>query len=198
MRKPGVVFFGFLSMGLLLLSGFLAAQTSAQDQQKAMEAYMKAGAVTENHAYLKQFVGTWDVKTTMWAMSGQPPMNEAGTYEGHLVMGGRFLQMGFKGMMMGQPFEGMQVIGYDNTLKKYITFWIDNTSTSFYLTSGTRDAKNVTTETGDWPDPMTGKMTKVRQVTRWTGTDAFVYEQFMVMPDGKDFKSLELRAVRKK
>ena len=54
----------------LILAAFvpLGAQTSAQDQQKAMEAYMKAGAVTENHAYLKRFVGswTWDTKQELF------------------------------------------------------------------------------------------------------------------------------------
>jgi len=199
MRTQRIVVLRFLVIGSLGLSGFLPAQTSAQDQQKAMDVYMKAGAVTENHAYLKQFVGMWDVKTTMWMAPGQQPMSSPGTYESRLIMGGRFLEMDFKGMMMGQPFEGMMVIGYDNTLKKYVTFWIDNSSTSFYLTSGVRDAaKNITTETGDWPDPMTGKATKVRQVTRWANPNEFVYEQYMGMPDGKEFKSMELHATRKK
>ena len=41
----------------LALSAILPAQQTAQDQQKAMEMYMKLGEVNENHAYLKHFVG---------------------------------------------------------------------------------------------------------------------------------------------
>ncbi len=184
--------------GLLFLGSFgLSAQTTDQDQQKAMEAYAKAGAVTENHAYLKRFAGPWTAKTTMWTVPGQPPTAGGGSFEGRLIMGGRFVALDFKGTMMGQPFEGFQLTGYDNMLKKYTTLWIDNTSTSFFMLAGTRDAKDVLTQTGEWADPMSG-LTKVRAVVRFIGPNEYVWEQFMVMPDGKDFKSMEMRCTRKK
>jgi hypothetical protein len=43
-----------------------------------------------------------------------------------------------------------------------------------------------------------GGMSKVRAVIRFSGTDAFVFEQYMVLPDGKEFKSMEMRCTRKK
>jgi len=177
----------------------LAQQPSAQDQQKAMEAYMKAGAVTADHAHLKYYVGVWDVTTTMWTFPGTPPQTSKNRYDAALILGGRYVQMKFSGMMMGQPFEGLQIIGFDNVAKKYTTLWIDNTSTSFYLTSGTLDAsKKVMTETGNWTDPMTGGATKVKIMTKILGPDEFVNEQYMVLPDGKEFKSMENRCLRKK
>ena len=88
---------------------------------------------------------------------------------------------------------------YDNLKKKYVTFWIDSTSTMFYLTEGTRDATAKTvTETGLWPDALTGGLTKVRSVTKWAGPDEFAYEFYMTGADGKEFKTLENRAVRAK
>jgi len=193
-----------LASGMILMLGFsicgaLNAQPSAQDQQKAMEAYMKQMAVTENHAYLKQLVGKWDVKTSMWTFPGTPPTVSQGIYDCALIFGGRFLMMKFTGTMMGQPFEGLQIAGYDNMKKKHIAFWIDNTSTAFYLTTGTLDAsKKIMTETGEWPDPMTGGTSHVRAVTKWIGPDEFVYEMYMVEREGKEFKSMEMQAVRKK
>jgi len=176
----------------------LGAQTSPQDQQKAMEAYVKAGAVTENHAYLKRFAGSWTAKTTMWTFPGQPPTDGGGAIQGRLIMDGRFVVMDFKGTMMGQPFEGFQTTGYDNMQKKYLTLWIDNTSTSFFFLSGNRDAaKDVLVQTGEWTDPMSG-MTKVRAVIRFVNPNEYVWEQFMVLPDGKEFKSMEMRCTRKK
>lgn len=186
---------------VLGLASILAAgpQQSQQDRQKAMEAYMKMMATTENHAYLKNFAGEWNMTSRAWMMPGQAPETSQTTAQGEMILGGRFLKMNYKGTMFGQPFEGVQIIGYDNMKKKYISFWIDNTSTAFFLTEGTRDeASKTTTETGLWPDPMTGGTMKVRAITKMISPDEFSYELYMVGPDGKEFKSLENRAVRKK
>lgn len=188
---------------LLLISIFCSvgySQNAQQDQQqKAMEMYMMLGAVNQNHLYFKNFVGTWDVKSTMWMMPGAPPAVSQNTSEAELILDGRFLTMKIKGVMMGQPFEGLQILGYDNLQKKYITFWIDNTSTAFYMTTGVRDSvTKIVTETGDWPDPMSGGTIKVRATTKMTNADEFVYEMFMMGPDGKEFKTLENVATRRK
>lgn len=196
MRRMKVLVFT-AAIGFLTLAP-VSAQTSSQDEQKAMEAYMKAGAVTENHAYLKRFAGSWTAKTTMWTVPGQPPTAGGGSFEGRLIMGGRFVALDFRGTMMGMPFEGFQLTGYDNMQKKYLTLWIDNTSTSFFMLAGTRDAaKDILDQTGEWADPMSG-MTKVRAVIRFINADEYVWEQFMVLPDGKEFKSMEMRCTRKK
>jgi len=190
------------SVLFLLAAAFLArgasAQTSSQDQQKAMEAYMKAGAVTENHALLKSFVGRWETTATMWAVPGAPPTTSKNEVEGELILGGRFVRMNYRGTMMGQPFEGIQVTGYDNLQKAFVTVWVDNTSTSLYLLSGTYDpVKKTYTNTGKWAGPM-GGLTPVRMVIRVLGPDEYISETFMTLPDGKEFKSMEDRTVRKK
>jgi len=183
---------------IVFTAGGLFAQTSPQDQQKALEAYAKAMAVTENHGHLKFFVGKWDVKSTMWTFPGTPPTTSQNTGEVTSILGGRFIMTKFSGTMMGQPFEGVQINGYDNMQKKYLTFWIDSSSTTFFLFSGTFDAaKKTWTDTGRWADPM-GGTTPVRSVTRIVGPDEYIYEMYMGMPDGKEFKSLENRCVRKK
>ena len=160
---------------------------------------MKLMALSENHDYLKSLVGHWNAKSTMWAFPGTPPSVSQNSSEGSLIMGGRFLMMKYSGTMMGQPFEGLQIAGYDNLQKKYVIFWINNTSTAFYLTTGTLDTSGkVMTETGDWPDLMTGETVKVRSVTRILSPDEFVYETFMTGADGKEFKTMESHGVRKK
>lgn len=185
-------------LGLAALAP-LRAQTSPQDQQKAMEAYMKAAAVTENHAFLKKMVGSWVAQTTLWTTPGQPPTTSQNTFDGTMILGGRFVSLTYKGTMMGMPFEGVQITGYDNLQKKYITLWIDNTSTSFFLLAGPKEAaKDVINQKGEWQDPMTGGMSKVRAAVTFTGPDSYVFEQFMGLPDGKEFKSMEMRCTRKK
>lgn len=188
-----------LVIGLAFILPLALNAAAQQDQQKAMEAYMKMMATNENHAYLESFVGEWNVTSKGWMQPGAPPETSENYSKAEMILGGRFIKMEFKGTMFGQPFEGLKIVGYDNMKKKYITFWIDSSSTAFFLTEGVRDASDKTiTENGVWPDPMTGGTMKVRGVTKVVGPDEFTYEMYMVGPDGKDFKSLENRAVRKK
>ena len=81
---------------------------------------------------------------------------------------------------------------------KFQTFWIDNSSTAFFLLSGTYDAATKAwTDTGKWADPM-GGISPVRIVTRIIGPDEYLYQMYMGLPDGKEFKSMENRYIRKK
>jgi len=60
-------------------------------------------------------------------------------------------------------------------------------------------AGNILTETGTSPDPMTdGKtMQKFRNVTTFMGDGKYKFEMYMVMPDGKASKGMELVCTRK-
>ncbi|NTV81949.1 MAG: DUF1579 domain-containing protein [Candidatus Aminicenantes bacterium] len=174
------------------------AQTSEQDQAKAMEAYMKAGAVTADHEALKYFAGRWKVEGKMWTAPGAPPTESINTNEGEMILGGRYVRLTYKGEMMGQPFEGLQISGYDNIEKAYKTFWIDNSSTSFYLLTGKYDAaKKTYTFTGRWADPM-GGVTPVRMIIKIVSADEYTSETYMAMPDGKEFLNMSDRSVRTK
>lgn len=189
---------GFVLVLLGLTAALVVAQVPAEGQDKAMEAYMKAGAVTPDHEALKYFSGRWRVEAKMWAVPGAPPTESVNTNEGEMILGGRYVRLAYKGEMMGQPFEGLQISGYDNIAKAYTTFWIDNTSTSFYLLKGTYDAaKKAYTFTGRWADPVGGE-TPVRMVVKIVSPDEYVSETFMTLPDGKEFLGMSDRSVRVK
>ena len=181
----------------LAMAPLLAQDKPDAARQKAMDAYMKAGAVTENHEFLKKYAGTWDCQVKGWMAPGQPPTVSQGSFQGDMRLDGRYLFMDFKGEMFGQPFNGLQIIGFDNMQQKYITLWIDNTSTFFFTTLGTRQ-DNVISETGLWPDPLTGAQAPVKARTTWVNADEYLYEQFMVMPDKSEFKSMEMSCKRLK
>ncbi len=190
-------------MIVLLMLCLAVAPLLAQDKpsdtekQKAMEAYMKVGAVTENHEFLKKYAGTWDCQVKGWMAPGQPPTLSQGTFLGDMRLDGRFLFMDFKGEMLGQPFAGVQIIGFDNMQQKYISLWIDNTSTFFFMTAGTR-LDNVISESGLWPDPLTGSQLPVKARTTWVSADEYLYEQFMILADKSEFKSMEMSCKRRK
>lgn len=190
----GMMFVMTVSFSLL---GY--TQEEKMDQDKMMQAYMKMMAPNKNHEIFKDHVGEWIVMTKAWMQPGADPVESKNSAKIEVIMGGRFMKMTFKGTMFGQPFEGLQITGYDNILKKYVTFWIDSSSTSFYLTKGTLDETGkVMTEEGDWLDPMTGGTFKVRAKSTMISPDEFFHEMYITGPDGKEFKSLENRMTRKK
>ena len=186
-----------------MLTGFIGIKGIAQEAQQMdpemMEVYMKMMAPNENHAFLKNFVGEWEVTTTAWMQPGAEPVTSKGSAQAEMIFGGRFLKVDFKGTMFGQPFEGIQIMGYDNYQKKNISFWIDTSSTSFYLTEGSRDeGKKRIVETGVWQDPMGGEDMNVWNTTTLVSKDEYKFEMIMILPDGTGFKSMEYRAMRKK
>ena len=172
---------------------------SAQDK-KMMDQMMKYGTPGKSHEFLKKYVGDWDVDISTWSMPGAPAQTSKGTMKNQLIFDGRYVKCDFEGMMSGMNFTGLEVIGYDLFKKMYTTFWIDNMSSAFLTTSGTLDMTgNVLTETGTSPDPMTdGKtMQKFKNVTTFMGDGKYKFEMFMVMPDGKATKGMELVCTRK-
>ena len=48
--------------------------------------------------------------------------------------------------MMGQPFTGIGVTGYDNHAKKYLSTWIDSMGTGIFSMEGTAsmDGETIT------------------------------------------------------
>ena len=122
-----------------------------------------------------------------------------GSSKAKMILGGRYLSMWHKGTMMDLPFEGQQITGYDNFKKIYMSFWIDTMGTGFYLTEGKSDKTGkIRTEKGLWDDFMTGGKQKVKLVYTIIDKDTFTMEMFMVLPDGKDFKNMIIKYMRKK
>jgi hypothetical protein len=172
---------------------------SAQDK-KMMEQMMKYGTPDKNHELLKKYVGDWDVDISTWQDPMAKPQMSKGTAKNTLILDGRYVKSDFEGMMGEMKFQGLEIIGYDLFKKMYTTFWVDSMSTSFLATTGTiNTAGNVLTETGMSPDPMTdGKtMQKYRNVTTFISDGKYKFEMFMVMPDGKETKGMELVCTRK-
>jgi hypothetical protein len=198
-----------MSRKRLLISGFSVvltlwvvsagiAQESHQIDPEMMEAYMKLNAPNENHEFLENFVGEWVVTTTAWMQPGAEPISSVGTAKAAMIIGGRFLKVDFKGTMFGQPFEGILIMGYDSYQKKNISFWIDSSSTAFYLTEGSRkEGTKKIVETGVWQDPMGGEDMNVRNTTILVSKDEYKFEMVMILPEGTEFKSMEYRAKRK-
>lgn len=131
------------SLTLLALSAPAFAQEGQMDAKAMEEMMMKLMTPGAPHAHLATMAGKWTTTQTMY-MEGAP-QTSAGTYEGEVVLGGRYLLGRFKGSYMGQPFEGLSLDGFDNGKQEYFSLWLDTMGTGYYLTHGTAsgDGKTV-------------------------------------------------------
>ena len=175
-------------------------QPQSEEEQKMMKLWQEYATPGENHKYFGYFVGDWEVNVKMWMKPGSEPEVSKGDNTSKLILGGRFLKSYYKGTMMGMPFEGISITGYDNFKKEYVTMWIDNAGTGIYQTSGTLDkASKTRTETGLWDDFMTGGKSKVKWVTKIIDDNKYRFDMYGEDPKtGKEFKSGQIVYTRKK
>jgi hypothetical protein len=171
---------------------------SEADMQAMMETYAKLARPSEPHKQLATLVGNWQTSTRAWVDPSQPPMESKGSCEYKMILSGRFLQATCTGEMMGNPFTGIGITGFDNHSKKYVETWMDSMGTSMYYMEGPAgpDPKVLTME-GSMDDPMEGPM-KLRTVTKLVDTNTHVFEMYGTGKNGKEMKMLEITYTRKK
>jgi hypothetical protein len=127
----------------------LGAANSPQDEKNAHRmsqdelAKMKAAATPgEPHRMLAKLDGIWDQDFQM------PGHSSTGSVTYKTILGGRFVTGETKATMKtgvsdGQsmePWEGFQILGYDNVSKQHFTTWCDTMGTGLWYANGTADA----------------------------------------------------------
>jgi len=168
------------------------------DMYAMMEVYMKLAVPGAPHKALEVMAGSWTTKTVAWMEEGKPPMESKGICEQKMVLGGRFLQQDYTGDMMGTTFNGINIIGYDNHTKKYVSVWLDSMGTGIYFFEGeaSPDGKTITQES-HYDDPVKGPTTW-RSVSRVVDGDTVVYEAYVGSEGGKQERMMEMTLTRKK
>ncbi len=164
-----------------------------------MANYMKAGEPGLAHEFLALFAGTFDATNRMWMDPSQPPMESKGKCTNTMIMGGRYMQTEYEGDMMGFPFTGMALTGYDNNKKLFTNVWIDSMSTGIAPAYGNLDMTGTTmTLVGTMDEPTTGEMGKnYKQVFKLIDEDTHVMEMWEILY-GDPIKVMEIEYTRVK
>lgn len=149
----------------------------------------------KEHAELAKSVGDWDADCETY-MPGSPVMKSKGSAKISTIMGGRFLREEFKGTMMGQPFDGIMLLGFDNNLKRYDCMWIDSMGTGMMVTHSKTDSPAELT--GEFYCPMVKKEVTARLVNKNVSNDEHVFEMYSPGPDGKEALMMKITYHRKK
>ena len=170
------------------------------DMEAMMKKWEEIATPGEHHKMLDQFVGTWDVTSRMW-MEGpdKPPMESKGTSTTKWILGGRYIQDDAAGEMMGKPFAGLGITGYDNFKNRYVSFWIDNSGTGLYTSEGGYNPETKTfTYFGKMDDPTMNVHDKtVMYVIRVVDPNKHIFEMHDLEIGGKDTKVGEMIYMRK-
>jgi hypothetical protein len=134
----------------------------------------------------------------MWMAPDAPPIESTATSDAEVEMGGRWLEEEFTGTMWGQPFQGENLLGYDNFREEYVSVWRDNLSTGTMITRGTYDpATKTLTMTGNVDDFMSGaRDIPVRQVVTHTDATHSTMEMYMPGPDGNEFLTMRIESTK--
>ena len=171
------------------------SQTDKQAaEQKAWNEYMTPGAV---HQMLAKSNGEWNEEMTMWMEPGAEPVKSTATAVNKMILGGRYQQSTHTGTVMGSPFEGIAITGYDNAKKILVSTWIDNMGTGIMYSEGKwNDATKSAEFTGTAIDPVSGKELKIRQIMKTIDDNTEMMEMYTTR-DGKEFKSMEIKMTRK-
>jgi len=191
-----------LSTSLLLSFAQVNAQKQKQQQKpvqkkeispengKDMAAWMEYMKPGEMQALLRRSDGEFREHITIWQTPDGPPMMQEATCTNAMILGERYQQSIHKGNMMGMPFEGIGILGYDNARNIFFSTWIDNMGTGIMYSEGKLDREQGVIELkGYTTDPATGKTMDFREVTDIKNPHRRVTEMFTTL-DGKEFRSM--------
>ena len=192
-----------LSLFTLLIvfccSTFLVfAQDKKEEQAAAQQKWKEYMTPSTNHKMMAKSVGEWTTKMQMWETPDAKPMESEGTCKSEMILGGRYMQSKYSGMVMGMPFEGISTDGYDNGKKVYFNTWVDNMGTGIMHAEGKMDdATKMVVYNGTMYDPMQNKDLTYRQTMQMVDDNHMVMEMYNTTKDGKEYKSMHVEYVKK-
>src|SRR4051812_25577443 len=141
-------------ISILIVSAGLAAERSttttttttggSSSGSSNQPAWMELTQPSTQHQMLAKLAGRYDVQCKCWMPGEEKTAAQESTGQATLtpIFGDRFIREDFTGQMMGQPFTGMGIEGFDRIRQQWTMTWVDSMST------GTMIAKGMTADDG--------------------------------------------------
>lgn len=208
----GAALFVFAATAVLSPSHASAADKTAKDaktpaavatppgmdaaSQAAMQEMMKFATPGPMHELLRSFAGTWKTSSKTWMGPGEPTLAE-GVCKRDMIIGGRFLQSTYTGNMMNMPFEGMELLGFDQKKNEFVSVWIDNMGTGMMMSTGGQvdPTGKIITVNMNLDDPFTKKPVPYKMVTKIVDANKHTFSMTAVR-DGKEVTEMEMTYTR--
>lgn len=176
-----------------------AEKKEIPSQDEMMKAWMEFSTPNDMHKWMEEMNGTWEGTVLTWMDPAAPPAKEKATNVQTSILGGRYVVGNFSSSMMGMPFEGMSIMGFDNGRKVFVSSWVDNMGTGLIKMEGNFDQETkVLRLKGKQTDPLTHKETDLREEMKILDGDTYVMTMYGTGLDGKEMKFMEGTFTRKK
>lgn len=167
----------------LLLTTTANLYAQGDDATKAYMEFMTPGAM---HKWMGKLNGNWEVELTSH-MNPAAPEKSTGTSVLSSMMNGLYQVGDFRATMMGMPFLGHSIMGYDNAKKVFVSTWVDNFGSGVIYMTGTYDEATKTLNLkGTQTDPLTGKDSWIREEMKIVNDDQYNLLMYGPGPDGKE------------
>jgi hypothetical protein len=152
---------------------------------------------SEPHKMMATANGKWEAEISFYMNPDSPSISKT-VCENKMILGGRYQQSTFTGMMMGMPFEGIATTAYDNARKIYVSTWIDNMGTGLMYMEGIYDdAAKMLTSKGKSIDPVTKKEVLFRETIKFIDDKHQEMEMFDTK-DGKEIRTMSIKLTKAK
>jgi len=167
------------------------------DKETLLKKAEEAGRPGPGHKALEALLGSWKAEVKCYMDPDGPPQVSQATAKGNWIMNGRFLEEDFQGEMMGKPFRGRTIIGFDNVKQTFKSVWFSDAQTSLFVTEGRGEGGNkVITLEGTSNCPATGLTDEpMKVVLRFLGPDKRTFEMFD-LGHGVNTKTMEITYTR--
>lgn len=143
---------------------------------------------TAEHRLLAEHAGRWKIACTLYMGPGVPPMQSEATEEVEMV--GPFWTVSkFESSMMGMPFVGRALMGFESHTGKFVSTWVDSFSPVLFHFTGSRQGDTITLF-ADALSAMTGTVTRHRATEQHISKDERLFEMFCTLPDGSELKMM--------
>lgn len=184
-----------MRLALVLLLPVLAVAADGQPDPAAMQAAMAQMAATgPQHTELARLAGAWQVQSTLWMAPGAPPQTSTGSAVFTVVLGGRWVRQEYRGTMMGQPYEGVGMLGFDGLAQRFVATWHDNASTmQTAMTGESNDGGRTITYTSTLEHcPITGGPLAFRYVHAVETPDRLRFTMYQTPQGGAEHQAMEM------
>jgi hypothetical protein len=168
-----------------------ATATGDMHKDKILHNITRSAAPDAHHKLLEPLVGKWNTQSKQWL--GDPkPETSTGHAEIKSILGGRFVEEHYDGVIFGKPYQGQGVMGFDTRTKKFVSSWIDTWGTWITVEEGDADATGkVLTLTAQDYDAATGKTRPVKFIYTIDGNDHHVMRVYETI-QGKETLTMEV------
>lgn len=193
MRKSVTI----VALGALVFSSMPALAEEGQNSAE-MAAWAEMMKPTPHHENLAKMAGDWNIHSKISMDPTAPPTESDGTSHMKVVANGLFLQESVVAPMMGMPWTGFGVFGFDKGKNKHVGIWYDSAGTMIMNLEGecTDNCAQVTL-TSTFIDPMSGQPATMKFVSDTVDQDNATNKMYNVV-DGKDVLFGEITYSRKK